>query len=126
MNDDTPKPINRLDRALAAYAELYPSIARRLEEASAAMSPEFRRRRAAMDEAFAERDDRRRETLAASWGLTPVEARLAIHLADGGSLASYAELFSVSIGTARSQLKAVFAKTGVKRQAALAARVPRG
>ena len=126
MNDDTPKPQNRLDGALTAYAELYPSIVRRLEEARRAMSPELRRRQAAIDKAFAERDGRRRDTLAANWRLTPIEARLAIHLADGGSIAGYAALHSVSIGTVRSQLKAVFAKTGVNRQAALAAIVPRG
>ena len=37
----------------------------------------------------------------------------------------YAEQFEVAVGTARSQLKAIFAKTGVNRQSALAALVPR-
>lgn len=45
-------------------------------------------------------------------------------LADGGTVVTYGAAFDVSVGTARSQLKAVFAKMGVNRQAALAALVP--
>ena len=59
-----------------------------------------------------------------TWGLTATEARLTMFLADGGTVVAYGEAFEVSVGTVRSQLKAVFAKMGVNRQAALAALVP--
>jgi DNA-binding CsgD family transcriptional regulator len=59
--------------------------------------------------------------LAAMHGLTRAEARLASLLADGRSLEEAAETLTVSIQTVRSQLKSVFAKTGVKRQAELVA-----
>lgn len=126
--DDTGKPrrslVNPQDPALGAYAELYPSFPRRLAEAEASLKPEIRRRLNALEGAMAKRDERRREQLAQTWRLTPTEIRLVLHLAHGGSLAGYAELFGVSVGTARSQLKSIFAKTGVNRQAALVALVP--
>ncbi len=54
-------------------------------------------------------------------GLTRAEAKLASLLADGIGLEQTAEALSVSISTVRSQLKSVFAKTGVTRQAELVA-----
>lgn len=54
-------------------------------------------------------------------GLTRAEARLASMLAEGISLEEAAATLAVSIGTVRSQLKSVFAKTGVTRQAKLVA-----
>jgi DNA-binding CsgD family transcriptional regulator len=51
--------------------------------------------------------------------LTPAEARLAIELARGLSLAQLSEAQNISQHTARAQLKAVFSKTGVSRQAEL-------
>lgn len=59
--------------------------------------------------------------VAAMHGLTRAEARLASTLANGISLEETAEKLLVSIQTARSQLKSVFAKTGVTRQAELVA-----
>ena len=53
------------------------------------------------------------------FGLTPAEANLAILLARGLSLAEVSETQHVSQHTARAQLKSVFAKTGVSRQAEL-------
>lgn len=57
--------------------------------------------------------------VAAMHGLTGAEARLASLLADGSNLEEAAKTLSVSIQTVRSQLKSVFAKTGVTRQAEL-------
>ena len=54
-------------------------------------------------------------------GLTRAEARLAATLAKGISLEEAAAALSISVHTVRSQLKAVFAKTGVTRQAELVA-----
>lgn len=55
------------------------------------------------------------------YGLTRAEAKLASALANGTSLEESAVALSISIHTARSQLKSVFAKTGVTRQAELVA-----
>jgi DNA-binding CsgD family transcriptional regulator len=125
MNDDTSKPGPSLVGNLGNYAELYPDIGRRLREAEQNKHPEVRKRLAALRAALAGRSGRRLDYLAKTWGLTPTEARLATFLTDGGSIATYAALFDVRVGTARSQLKSVFAKMGVNRQTALTALVPR-
>ena len=57
--------------------------------------------------------------LAALYGLTPAEERLASLLAAGCSLAEAAARLSIRVSTARSVLKSVFAKTGTRRQASL-------
>jgi len=51
--------------------------------------------------------------------LTPAEASLAVLLGEGLTLEESATRLGVSRNTARSHLRAVFAKTGVKRQTAL-------
>jgi len=55
------------------------------------------------------------------FGLTPAEARLAARLAGGQSLATASEELGIAKETARGQLKAIFAKTDVRRQAELVA-----
>lgn len=52
-------------------------------------------------------------------GLSPAEANLAILLTRGLSLAEASETQNISQHTARAQLKSIFAKTGVSRQAEL-------
>jgi len=59
--------------------------------------------------------------LRAEFGLTKAEARLALCLARGWSLATAAEAFDVKLTTIRSQLRQVFSKTGTSRQAAFVA-----
>jgi DNA-binding CsgD family transcriptional regulator len=59
--------------------------------------------------------------LRAAFGLSKAEARLALHLAAGASLASMAQAFDVKLTTVRSQLQQVFSKTGTSRQAELVA-----
>jgi DNA-binding CsgD family transcriptional regulator len=59
--------------------------------------------------------------LAQVFGLTAAEARLAAFLAAGASLEEAANALGIAVGTARSQIKAVFAKTGTGRQGALVA-----
>ena len=57
--------------------------------------------------------------LAGTFGLSPAEARLASILAAGIDLRAAAEELGVARGTARNQLKAIFAKTGAHRQSEL-------
>jgi pimeloyl-ACP methyl ester carboxylesterase/DNA-binding CsgD family transcriptional regulator len=57
--------------------------------------------------------------LRASFGLTPAEARLAALLRDGASLAEAADELAVSVNTTRNQLRAIFEKMGLHRQADL-------
>jgi DNA-binding CsgD family transcriptional regulator len=67
----------------------------------------------------------RRTLLQRAYGLTPAEARVADAIADGLSLAEIAERFGVARGTVKNQLKEVFAKVGVRRQAELVRAVSR-
>lgn len=59
------------------------------------------------------------EMLNGLFDLTPAEARLAKALAGGATLATTAASFGVSPQTLKTQLKSVFQKTGVSRQADL-------
>ena len=58
--------------------------------------------------------------LCAAFGLTVAEAKLAAKLASGSGINSAVASLGVSRETARTQLKAVFAKTNTRRQAELA------
>ena len=53
--------------------------------------------------------------------LTPAEARVAVQLSRGGTVADIASAAGIEIDTVRKHLKAVFAKTGVTRQSELIA-----
>jgi len=57
--------------------------------------------------------------VAASFDLTPAEARVAVALARGASVADIAARHAVSTHTVRSQVKSVLFKTGTGRQAEL-------
>lgn len=59
------------------------------------------------------------DLLARAYGLTPAEARLAAALSRGMRLEEFAAEQDVSLNTVRSQLRAVFDKTGTHRQADL-------
>ena len=59
--------------------------------------------------------------VASCYGLTQAEAKLAVRLANGGSPEEAAEHLGISIHTARTHLKAIFAKTGARRQSELVA-----
>ena len=59
--------------------------------------------------------------LRATFQLTAAEARLASRLASGQAIETVAEELGIAKETIRHQLKSVFAKTGVHRQAALVA-----
>jgi DNA-binding CsgD family transcriptional regulator len=59
------------------------------------------------------------ELLRCHFGLTPSEARLALHLVAGETLRSAEAKLSMTYETARTHLKSVFQKTGTCRQAEL-------
>jgi DNA-binding CsgD family transcriptional regulator len=59
------------------------------------------------------------------FGLSAAEARLAQALARGESVESAARLLEIKPSTARSQLAAIFEKTGTRRQAKLVALLSR-
>jgi DNA-binding CsgD family transcriptional regulator len=59
------------------------------------------------------------DLLQCHFGLTPAEARLALHLVAGESLRSAAVKLSITYETARTHLKNIFHKTGTCRQAEL-------
>lgn len=58
-----------------------------------------------------------------AWGLTPAEARLALLLLEPVTLPEAAQRLGIGRETARSHLKALFAKTGTHGQAALVLRL---
>lgn len=58
-------------------------------------------------------------TLRKLYGLTAAECRIALFLSDGRSPRHIAEITCVSENTVRSQIKSIFSKTGVNRQAEL-------
>lgn len=58
-----------------------------------------------------------------AFGLTAAEARLAAAICEGVELHAVAQKFGVRRETIRSQLRAIFGKTGVRRQAELVARL---
>ena len=59
------------------------------------------------------------ELLRRHFGLTPAEARLALHLAAGETLRSAEAKLRMTYETARTYLKSIFQKTGTCRQAEL-------
>jgi DNA-binding CsgD family transcriptional regulator len=59
------------------------------------------------------------DQLRCHFGLTPAEARLALHLVTGETLRSAAAKLSISYETARTYLKRIFRKTKTCRQAEL-------
>ncbi|MGK2911008.1 MAG: helix-turn-helix transcriptional regulator [Sphingobium sp.] len=59
------------------------------------------------------------DDVALFFGLSPAEANLAAALAGGSSVAEYAAMRGISIGTARVQLNRILSKTGLPRQAEL-------
>ncbi len=58
--------------------------------------------------------------VAAAFGLTPAESRVAVRLAAGLSVAETAEALGVALSTVRTQLLEVFQKVGVNKQQDLA------
>jgi DNA-binding CsgD family transcriptional regulator len=58
-------------------------------------------------------------SLKSAFGLTQAEARLASRMAAGDALEQICDRLGIAKETGRNQLKSIFAKTGVNRQAEL-------
>jgi len=69
------------------------------------------------DPGFRDRLDE--QAIAASYHLTPRESQVALAIARGADVACAGRSLGVSAGTVRTHLKAVFAKTGARRQSEL-------
>jgi DNA-binding CsgD family transcriptional regulator len=67
-----------------------------------------------------QRQQRVRQILGSSFRLTPAEARIAYGIARGERLTTIAQAYGIAVTTAKTQLHAVFKKTGTHRQAELA------
>ncbi len=119
MDDDSVKPAGLITAGTSAYGELYPSLGPRLRQIIEHGGPDVQRRVASLEQALAAREGERNARLQGRFGLTQTEARIALHLADGGSIAGYAAAHGSSPATVRSQLKSIFAKTGAHRQGEL-------
>lgn len=68
----------------------------------------------------AEQEKARQDRIAASYGLTPAEARVAFEIARGDGRVAAARRLGISDKTVRSHLSTVFDKMGVHRQAEVA------
>jgi DNA-binding CsgD family transcriptional regulator/GAF domain-containing protein len=66
-----------------------------------------------------------KDALCSDFGLTPAEAYIALGIVRGETLASLAAARGITIATARTQLKLVFAKLGAHRQSQLVALLSR-
>jgi DNA-binding CsgD family transcriptional regulator len=109
-----------------AYAQLYPSVVGGLEKALSSATPDATRAISALLSAANFADGNQCRKLALKYRLSPTEAQLATYIADGGTLAGYAKRRRVSVETARSQLRNIFAKMGVRRQSEMVALVVGG
>jgi DNA-binding CsgD family transcriptional regulator len=119
-DDETPPEFKlQLPKRMRAYFELYPKLHGRLKTIADSPDPAIRAKAGALAAMMLRRRDGADGRLLDPYSLTPAEARLATHIGDGGSVADYAVQQKVSEGTVRTHLKAVFAKTGVHRQADL-------
>ena len=120
MSDDKALD-QRLLRAPTAYLSLYPDIPARMQAAFANGTPEVRVAAAAMLRALEAGARGREAALCERFDLTPAQARLAAHLAEGGTIATHAASVGISTATARQHLQVIFSKVGVNRQAELVA-----
>lgn len=120
MSDNAPFD-PRVVRVPPAYRALYPDLPARLAAAHAAGNPEAKAAAAAMIEALNANARREEGMLISQYDLTPAQARLAVHVRDGGTLASYSEEAGLKVNTVRQHLKMVFQKVGVRRQSELVA-----
>lgn len=112
--------IARTAASFDRYTRLYPDLMPRIRAVLASDDPALREKSALLRRAVERMIDGGKSLLARRYGLTPTQARIAVFVAEGGTVADYARVHKVSPQTVRTHLKAVFAKTGTSRQAELA------
>jgi DNA-binding NarL/FixJ family response regulator len=110
---------HRIVRGAEAYSRLYPSIIPRLKAAIRSGHPAARAIAAAVARSLEESVGRQQAQLQDQHGLSRQEIKVALHLIEGGTVATCAATLDVAESTVRSHLKSIFAKTGVNRQADL-------
>lgn len=116
------KAVEKLAKSVPAepgYDSLYPSVPRRAVEIIGLFADDLAAKGIAVSLEVPDTPDEAAGRLVAGHGLTAAEARLALFLASGGSLAGYAAVQKVSRNTARTHLQRIFQKMGVGRQAEL-------
>jgi DNA-binding CsgD family transcriptional regulator len=113
--------LSRSSLSFESYVRLYPGIPDRLKSIWETEDPVLKPKIAALKANLAARQQNRLAHLARRFQLTPAEARIAIFLADGGSVGQYAKKARVSEQTVRTHVKAIFRKLGVSRQGELTA-----
>ena len=101
------------------YADLYPTTRRRIVDLLTNISANLENTGLSLVIERPDAPDDAARALMERHDLTAAEARLALHLAGGGTLASHAAAQKVSRNTARTQLQSIFQKMGVNRQAAV-------
>ncbi|MES2903798.1 MAG: hypothetical protein V4696_06395 [Pseudomonadota bacterium] len=110
----------RFFNELKEYATLYPSVIGRLRAAAKAGNPQLVKAVGIFADVSRQAEISHIARCRARFDLTEAQARLALFLAEGGTIAEYAKAMGVKISTVRTHLKAIFARTGVSRQAGLA------
>ena len=110
----------RFFNELKEYATLYPSVITRLRTAAGAGNPHVTKAVSIFADVSRQSETAHITRCSARFDLTLTQARLALFLAEGGTIAEYAEAMGVKPSTVRTHLKSIFTKTGVKRQTELA------
>ena len=105
---------------LKEYATLYPSVIGRLRAAAEAGNPHVIKAVSIFADVSRQSETSHITRCRARFDLTTAQARLALFLAEGGTVGEYAQAMSIKISTVRTHLKSIFIKTGVKRQTELA------
>ena len=100
------------------YAEINPRIPKRLSEIVNWLDAHMRSAGLTFSVQEA-KEAPTHDVWAERFGLTPAETRLAAHLLNGGTPASYAVERRLSPHTVRNQLRSIYAKTDTNRQVAL-------
>jgi DNA-binding CsgD family transcriptional regulator len=118
-NDDIEALRREILGALGPFGDVYPSMKGRLNQLVDSDDPYVRQLMADLIAAGKRQHQSEQSRFADRFGLTYREAQIVDHLVAGGSVADYAARQGLSEQTVRSQLKSIFAKTGVSRQAAL-------
>jgi DNA-binding CsgD family transcriptional regulator len=106
-------------RSFEQYSQLYPSLPGRIDDVITSEIPFVRERLVLLRAFLARQSGERHDWFARKYSLTPMQAKIALFIAEGGSVAQFAKAHRKSQETVRTHLKAVFRKTGVSRQSDL-------